>query len=1339
MIPPFTNDQEPPQDKQGVLSPVLSNEAILRLITENVDDLIVLLDTQGRRLYNSPSYQRILADSSGRVEDSFQYVHPDDREKVKRIFQEVVSSCCGQRTEYRYLLQDGSIRYIESQSNVILDQNGSVQNVLVVSRDISERKRNEQILHKSAIALEQQKYALDQHSIVAITDTQGHILYVNDKFCAISKYCSEELLGQNHRIVNSGHHSKDFFVAMYRTIIKGEVWSGEMCSRAKDGSNYWTDTTIVPFMDENGQLFQYIVISTDITKRKRIEEARLASEQRFRILYESSRDALLTLSPTRGFLGGNPAAVALYGCQDEQAFTALSPSAVTPEFQPDGSCSADKAAAMMQKALVNGTHIFECVHQRLNGMTFWAEVLLTRMEIDGEIVLQANVRDISERKLAEENIHLLNHNLELRIAARTEQLRFQRDVLVELARNDKSDFDAALLDILRAAAVTLEVERAGYWDLDESGDWIELKQLFIRSRSAVDSEAAGMRLRRADYPEYFAATLQQRRTLVADNAYAHPATAGFAEFYLKPLNIVSMLDAAVWFQGSVVGVVCFEQVGQMHCWSPEEVDFAASIATMVALALEASNRALAEVELALMRDRALEASKLKSEFLANMSHEIRTPMNAIIGLSHLALQTDLTPKQRDYISKTHRAGTALLGIINDILDFSKIEADKLEMESLDFDLEEVLDNVSNLVGYKAGDKGLELLYKIPAHIPRYLVGDPLRLWQILVNLLNNAVKFTDQGEIEIAAELLEQVNNRVKLRFTVRDTGIGMTEEQSARLFQAFSQADGSTTRKYGGTGLGLTISKRLVELMHGKIYLESEVGQGSRFIFTAWFGLSAGATNKQRVLPQNLIDLRVLVVDDNAAARDIIREMLLRFSIEADTACSGQAAVAAVECCDSIAPYDLVLMDLNMPEMGELEAARLIKQNANLVDTPRMVIVTAFNNDEVRRRTEDIWVDGFLVKPVSEPALYDMLVNHFANTEFLGTAPTGSALPYYSGLEGVRILLAEDNEINQQIVVEQMESVGVIIDVVNNGREAVEKIISSSRQIYDAILMDLQMPEMGGLEATRIIRADTRFGNIPILAMTAHAMVEERERCLAVGMNDHIIKPVDRDTILQALVYWIKKDQQPIKHTAVFEQSALEPLQIPGIDTEAGLLRVVGNQKLYLSLLRQFCQGQFDVAARIGEALADQDRIGAERIVHTIKGIVGNIGAVTAQEAAEQLESLILKNAGSAAIQQALHHFDAIMTTLVNHIKLTPGVIVTERPVETTVLDQNAFKLVLATLTGYLADDDSVAIDYFDGARDQFRVACNDADFTELDKVIHKFEFSQALQQLKAIADSLA
>ena len=375
--------------------------------------------------------------------------------------------------------------------------------------------------------------------------------------------------------------------------------------------------------------------------------------------------------------------------------------------------------------------------------------------------------------------------------------------------------------------------------------------------------------------------------------------------------------------------------------------------------------------------RAEEATEMKSMFLANMSHEIRTPMNAIIGLSHLALKTPLSAKQHDYISKVHNAGTSLLAIINDILDFSKIEAGKLDIETTDFQIDEVISSVTMITAQKAHDKGLEFLADVASSIPEQLRGDPLRLGQILTNLVNNAVKFTEQGEIRLKIELLEQTGEKVQLKFSVRDTGIGMTPEQAAKLFQPFSQADMSTTRKHGGTGLGLTISRRLVELMGGQIWLESEAGVGSTFNFTVW--LEIGHTARQRIVPNKLQSLHVLVVDDNAAAREILVESMQNLAERADAVSSGPEAIAAIRERDNDVPYDVVFMDWRMPGMDGLEATRLIKNDTSLRKPPAVIIVTAFGREEVREEAENLHVNGFLVKPVTKSMLVDSLVSVFA------------------------------------------------------------------------------------------------------------------------------------------------------------------------------------------------------------------------------------------------------------------------------------------------------------------------------------------------------------------------
>jgi len=623
-----------------------------------------------------------------------------------------------------------------------------------------------------------------------------------------------------------------------------------------------------------------------------------------------------------------------------------------------------------------------------------------------------------------------------------------------------------------------------------------------------------------------------------------------------------------------------------------------------------------KADLAVAKEKAEGATQMKSMFLANMSHEIRTPMNAIIGLSYLALKTPLNAKQRDYVSKVHNAGTSLLAIINDILDFSKIEAGKLDIETTDFQVDEVIGSVVTLTAQKAHEKGLEFLADVSPAIPEQLRGDPLRLSQVLTNLVNNAVKFTERGEIRLKIEQLARTGDKVQLKFSVRDTGIGMTREQSEKLFQAFSQADMSTTRKHGGTGLGLTISRRLVELMGGEIWLQSEAGIGSTFAFTVWLEVAhAGAA---RVVPGRLQDLRILVVDDNAAAREILVESLKHVAARADAVSSGAEAIAAIRERDGDKPYDAVFMDWRMPVMDGLDAARRIKNDASIQKQPAIIMVTAFGREEVREEAEALQLDGFLLKPVTKSMLVDSLVHVFATEVERGAAPATVSTDAPRVLLGARILLAEDNTINQQIAVELLESTGATVTVVSNGREAVDALL---RVPYpppcDVVLMDLQMPEMDGYQATAQIRADSRFASLPIIAMTAHATLEERNRCLEAGMNDHVSKPIHPNVLFETVSRYY--------HPAAAAETPVDRLPvIEGLNTAEGLQRVGGNRKLYLKLLRQFLDQESDAALRIRESLVAGDRVLAERVAHTVKGVAGNLGATEVQAAAGDVERAI-------------------------------------------------------------------------------------------------------------------
>jgi len=664
------------------------------------------------------------------------------------------------------------------------------------------------------------------------------------------------------------------------------------------------------------------------------------------------------------------------------------------------------------------------------------------------------------------------------------------------------------------------------------------------------------------------------------------------------------------------------------------------------------------------RSQAEDATRAKSDFLANMSHEIRTPMNAVIGMAHLALKTDLSPKQYDYLKKIDISAKALLGIINDILDFSKIEAGKLTMESVDFQLEETLDNISTLVGIKTQEKGLELLFKTDPAAPTALVGDPLRLGQILVNLANNAVKFTDSGEIVVTTEMIKKDDTQVTLKFSVKDTGIGMTAEQAAKLFQPFSQADSSTTRKYGGTGLGLTISKRLAEMMGGEIWVESEPGRGSTFSFTANFGMGKEKAKKRFRTSPDLRGMKVLVVEDNATSRDIFEEMLKSFSFEVTLASSGPEGLTQLENALESQPFELVVMDWQMPGMDGIEASRRIKNHRSLGKIPAIIMVTAYGREEVMQQAEEVGLEGFLLKPVSPSMLFDAIMQALGKTVPEVTRIAQRKQQEAGALEniqGARVLLVEDNEINQQVAKEILEGAGLVVTLANNGQEAVNAV---QKENYDAVLMDVQMPVMDGYTATRKIRElqlkatepkDSKEGSVlspqsselPIIAMTAHAMAGDEQKSLEAGMNDHVTKPIDPDQLFATLQKWIKPvaERTPVQKAPVHNIPAKDesvendlPESLPGFDLAAGIARVMGNKRLYRKLLLDFGANYGEIAGQIREALAARDLKQAHSLVHNLKGLAGNLEAKGLQAAAVAMEKLVRGQTAETASDQELN-----------------------------------------------------------------------------------------------------
>jgi len=875
----------------------------------------------------------------------------------------------------------------------------------------------------------------------------------------------------------------------------------------KDGRHIVLECGGVPVFDGAGRFRGYRGIDRDITERKRAAEETGHNQALLASIIENIPHMIFVKdAKTLKFVRFNQAGEQLLGYPREELIGKSD-----YDFFPEQ--EADFFVAIDRKVLQHGHSLDipeEPIETRRKGRRLLHTKKVPIIDDDGTPQYLLGIsEDITERK------HIEHVERE-----RTRGLEQQQIALRELALHDAmytGNLEEALRMITETGSRVLGVERTSIWALKKQGAMLELLDLYERT---PNRHITGFTLAAQDYPSYFQAIAHEEYAIAAHDAHADVRTKEFSQSYLTPLGIGAMLDAPVRRRGDIIGVLCHEHVGGPRSWTTEEVYFSSSLATFMTLALEAHQRQEAEKALILAKETAEVASRAKSEFLASVSHEIRTPMNAIIGMADLLWETDLTPDQRKYLRIFRRAGGNLLSLINDILDLSKVEAGHLELESTDFDLSDLIEKAIEILAMRANEKGLELACHLSSTIPCALIGDPHRLHQILLNLISNAIKFTDSGAITVRVTEDPDLPTPGAIRFSVSDTGIGIQSDKLDAIFESFTQGHASITRKYGGTGLGLTISKQLAELMNGRIWVDSTLGQGSTFHCCVQLAVQPSPTPTPDTVPVNLQGVRTLVVDDHATNRLILRETLAAWGAQVTDTASGREAIAEWRRASTTAqPYQLLLLDCRMPEMDGFQVAETIRQASPSRDLTIVMLASHHWADDIAR-TYDMGLGGYLIKPIRKSDLLQTVSIALGRAKGIpcstGSAPTAPSSP--TEIRALRILLVEDSPDNQVLIRSYLKQTPYRLDIANHGAIALELFKNGH---YDLILMDMQMPVMDGYEATQAIRAWEREHDLPptqVIALTALALKEDGIKILDAGCNAHMTKPIKKHTLLEVL-----------------------------------------------------------------------------------------------------------------------------------------------------------------------------------------------------------------------------
>ena len=1445
------------------------------------------------------------------------------------------------RVEILNCARDGREFWFDTEIQPLHDQNGLLTGFMEVGSDVTERHVAQTQLQAALRDNDALLRTIDLHAIVSVADRGGRIIQANDAFCHISGYHRDELLGQNHRIVNSGLQAAEFWAGMWRSIAAGTPWRGEVCNRAKDGSLYWVDSVIAPFIGADGEIEKYISIRTDITASK--TAARALARERLALAniiegtnvgtweWNLETDALLfnerwaqiighTLAElgetrmgtwrdrshpediarteallkqhfrgelpalesenrvrhrdghwvwvlTRGKVfsraaDGRPrwmAGTHMDISQRKQAEAELRasqdfldrtgriggvggwafdiatqtvqwsdqtcrihdlPPGHQPTLEEAVGYYAPEAQPVVAQAVQHSIDSGEGYDLELalvtaQGRPIWVRAVGEVEFIDGRATrLIGAFQDISERRAMELALRR-NHELvssvienlpcglsvfdaELNLVAannefrrlldfpdtlfETPPTRFEDIIRFNAARGEYGSQNVeatvqAIVERARSATVThqFERERADGTPLEIRGGPMPgggfvttYSDVSQRKRAEAEVQRSSQLMRGAidAIDEAFVLFDPDDRLVFCNDKYRQmfPDT---AELFVPGAAYEDLIRQSA-LRGQRPAAV-----GRVDEWVAERLAQRKTGECVVVQKL-GNGRTIRIVdrrmpdghivgfriditELTQTTEAAQKASVAKSQFLANMSHEIRTPMNAILGMLALLRKTELSARQADYAVKTEGAARSLLGLLNDILDFSKVEAGKMTLDAHPFRIDQLLRDLSVIVSANVGAKPVEVLFDIDARLPRQVVGDAMRLQQVLTNLTGNAIKFTARGEVVLSIRVLEEGETGVTMEIAVRDTGIGIAPENHARIFSGFTQAEASTTRRFGGTGLGVAISQRMVALMGGELRLDSALGQGSRFHFTITLPVvgealrgRAAAVETVAPVPAPKAPLRALVVDDNPTAREVLQRMGDSLGWTLSLADSGEAALALLQAQAAQGTlFDAVFVDWQMPGLDGWATSQRIRALGLGGKTPVIVMVTAHGREMLAQRSpaDQALLDGFLVKPVTPSMLFDAIADAGLGQGLAAPARTASA-PSAQRLAGLRLLVAEDNLNNQQVARELLEDEGASVQIANNGKEAVEAVAAADPP-FDVVLMDLQMPVMDGFTATRMIREDLALLTLPVVAMTANAMASDREACLAAGMNEHVGKPFDLDRLVQVLL------RQAGRGTAAAVVAVASPAQagaaqaLPvavraaatqaGVQIDAAVARLGGKTEVYRRMLQRFVD---DLARTPGElqSLAQvADRAAAARALHTVKGVAATLGADALAAAAARGESALLADGGPATAQQALAAARAAIEAAGPGLQ---ALLVALRPADlpqaastNADIDRPALRQGLRHLAELLRHSDMGAMEAHSGLQLQFAGALGQR-LHALDAAVAGLEFDPALRHCEQLLE---